>query len=236
MEILYEDNHIIVVSKPQGVASQPDETGDKDMLTQVKEYIKEKYNKPGEAFVGLVHRLDRPTGGAMVFAKTSKAASRLSEQMKNGEFDKTYMAVVCGKPRESKGKIVSYLKKDEKTNTAQIVPQTTTGAKRAELDYEVLEYNSETNHALVKVKLYSGRGHQIRVQMKSIKCPIYGDQKYGGEDMPKVMLNLFATELAFLHPVTKQKLVFRVYPPENASAWNEFNIDKFLSMKSNVND
>lgn len=236
MEILFEDNHIIVVSKPQGVASQPDETGDKDMLTQVKEYIKEKYNKPGEAFVGLVHRLDRPTGGAMVFAKTSKAASRLSEQMRNGEFDKTYMAVVCGKPRENKGKIVSWLKKDEKTNTAQIVPQTTTGAKRAELDYEVLEYNNETNHSLVRVKLYSGRGHQIRVQMKSIKCPVFGDQKYGGEGMPKVMLNLFATELAFLHPVSKQKLIFRVYPPENQTAWSEFNIDKFLSMKSNIND
>ena len=236
MDILFEDNHIIVVSKPQGIASQPDETGDKDMLTQVKEYIKEKYNKPGEAFVGLVHRLDRPTGGAMVFAKTSKAASRLSEQMKNGEFDKTYHAVVCGKPRESKGKIVSYLKKDEKTNTAQIVPQSTTGAKRAELDYEVLSYNNETNHSLVKVKLYSGRGHQIRVQMKSIKCPVFGDQKYGGEGMPKVMLNLFATELAFFHPVSKQKLIFRVYPPETSSAWNEFNIDKFLSMKSNMDD
>lgn len=236
MEILFEDNHIIVVSKPQGIASQPDETGDKDMLTRVKEYIKDKYNKPGEAFVGLVHRLDRPTGGAMVFAKTSKAASRLSEQMKNGEFDKTYLAVVCGRPRETKGKIVSWLKKDEKTNMAQIVPQTTMGAKRAELDYEVLEYNNETNHSLVKVKLYSGRGHQIRVQMKSIKCPIFGDQKYGGEGMPKVMLNLFATELAFLHPVSKQKLIFRVYPPENQVAWNEFNIDKFLSMKSNIDD
>jgi len=236
MEILYEDNHIIVVSKPQGVASQPDETGDKDILTQVKEYIKEKYNKPGEAFVGLVHRLDRPTGGAMVFAKTSKAASRLSEQMRNGDFDKTYLAVVCGKPRESKAKIVSYLKKDEKTNTALIVPQTTTGAKRAELDYEVLAYNQDTDHSLVKVKIYSGRGHQIRVQMKSIKCPIFGDQKYGGENMPKVMLNLFATELAFLHPVTKQKLIFRVYPPETSSAWNEFNVDKFLSLKSNADD
>ena len=236
MEILYEDNHIIVVSKPQGVASQPDETGDKDILTQVKEYIKEKYNKPGEAFVGLVHRLDRPTGGAMVFAKTSEAASRLSEQMRNGDFDKTYLAVVCGKPRESKAKIVSYLKKDEKTNTALIVPQTTTGAKRAELDYEVLAYNQDTDHSLVKVKIYSGRGHQIRVQMKSIKCPIFGDQKYGGENMPKVMLNLFATELAFLHPVTKQKLIFRVYPPETSSAWNEFNVDKFLSLKSNVDD
>lgn len=236
MDILFEDNHIIVVSKPQGIASQPDETGDKDMLTQVKEYIKEKYNKPGEAFVGLVHRLDRPTGGAMVFAKTSKAASRLSEQMRDGDFDKTYHAIVCGKPRETKGKIVSYLKKDERTNTAQIVPQSTTGAKRAELDYEVLAYNNDTNHSLVKVKIYSGRGHQIRVQMKSIKCPVFGDQKYGGEGMPKVMLNLFATELAFLHPVTKQKLIFRVYPPEASSAWNEFNIDKFLSIKSNVND
>ena len=236
MEILYEDNHIIVVSKPQGVASQPDETGDKDLLTQVKEYIKEKYNKPGEAFVGLVHRLDRPTGGAMVFAKTSKAASRLSEQMRNGDFDKTYMAVVCGRPREAKGKIVSYLKKDEKTNTAVIVPQTTDGAKRAELDYEVLEYNNETDHSLIRVKLYSGRGHQIRVQMKSIKCPIYGDQKYGGENMPKVMLNLFACELSFLHPVSKQKLIFRVYPPENVEAWNEFNIERHLSLKTNMND
>jgi 23S rRNA pseudouridine1911/1915/1917 synthase len=235
MEILYEDNHIIVVNKPQGVPSQPDESGDKDMLSMVKEYIKEKYNKPGEAFVGLVHRLDRPTGGAMVYAKTSKGASRLSEQMKAGDFDKTYLAVVCGKPREAKGKIVSYLKKDERTNTVKIVPQSEEGAKRAELDYETLEYNSDTNHSLVKVKLYSGRGHQIRVQMKSIKCPIYGDQKYG-ENMPKVMLNLFASELSFYHPVTKQKMIYRVYPPETADAWKEFNIDKHLSLKTNMND
>ncbi|MBQ8452019.1 MAG: RluA family pseudouridine synthase [Clostridia bacterium] len=236
MDILYEDNHIIVVSKPQGVASQPDETGDNDMLTQLKAYVKEKYNKPGEAWVGVVHRLDRPTGGVLVYAKTSKAAARLSEQLKNGEFDKTYLAVVCGKPREQKGKIVSYLKKDEKTNTAVIVPQSTTGAKRAELDYEVLEYNKETNRSLVKVKLYSGRGHQIRVQMKSIKCPVYGDQKYGGEGMDKVMLNLFAAELSFYHPTTKQKLVFRVYPPETESAWNEFNLEKYLSLRTNYDD
>lgn len=236
MEILYEDNHIIVVSKPQGVASQPDETGDKDMLTQVKEYIKEKYNKPGEAFVGLVHRLDRPTGGVMVFAKTSKGASRLAEQMKAGEFDKVYYAITVGKPREAKGKIVSYLKKNEKTNMVQIVPQSENGAKRAELDYEVLEYNKDTDHCLVKVKLYSGRGHQIRVQLKSIKCPIYGDQKYGGEGMAKVMLNLFACELSFNHPITKQKLIFRVYPPETADAWREFNMEKFLSLKTNIDD
>lgn len=236
MEILYEDNHIIVVSKPQGVPSQPDETGDLDMLSMVKKYIKEKYNKPGEAFVGLVHRLDRPTGGVMVFAKTSKAASRLAEQMKSGDFDKTYYAVVCGKPRERKGKIVSFLKKDEKTNMAKIVPQSEEGAKRAELDYEMLEFDEKTNHALVKVKLYSGRGHQIRVQMKSIKCPIYGDQKYGGENMDKVMLNLFACELAFLHPTTKQKMIFRVFPPENIQAWNEFNLEKYLSLKTNIGD
>ena len=236
MEILYEDNHIIVVSKPQGVPSQPDDSGDKDMLSMVKEYIKEKYNKPGEAFVGLVHRLDRPTGGVMVFAKTSKAASRLSEQMKNGDFDKTYFAVVCGRPREQKAKIISFLKKDEKTNTAIIVPQSTTGAKRAELDYETLEYDSTNDRALVKVKLYSGRGHQIRVQLKSIKCPIFGDQKYGGDAMPKVMLHLFASELCFLHPTTKQKMIFRVYPPENKDAWSEFNLEKHLSLKTNMND
>ena len=236
MEVLYEDNHIVVVCKPQGVASQPDETGDKDMFTLVKEYIKEKYNKPGEAFVGVVHRLDRPTGGVMVYARTSKAASRLSEQLREGDFDKTYFAVLVGKPRENKAKIVSYLKKDEKTNTVKIVPQSETGAKRAELDYEVLEHNSKTNRTLVKVKLYSGRGHQIRVQMKSIKCPVYGDQKYGGEGMDKVMLNLFAVELSFTHPTTKQKMIFRVYPPEDAIAWNEFKLEKYLSLKTNVND
>ena len=236
MDILYEDNHIIVVSKPQGVPSQPDNTNDEDMLTKVKKYVKEKYNKPGEVFIGLVHRLDRPTGGVMVFARTSKAASRLSEQMKAGEFDKTYYAVVCGRPRDARGKIVSYLKKDEKTNTVLLVPQTTDGAKRAELDYETLEYNKETDHALVKVKLYSGRGHQIRVQMKSIKCPVYGDQKYGGQGMAKVMLNLYACELAFNHPVTKQKLIFRVYPPENADAWKEFNLEKYLNLRTNIND
>lgn len=236
MDILFEDNHIIVVNKPQGVASQPDETGDKDLYTQIKEYLVEKYNKAGDAYLGVVHRLDRPTGGAIVYAKTSKAAGRLSEQLRNGEFDKTYFAVVCGIPRDAKGKIVSYLKKDERTNTVKIVPQATTGAKRAELDYELLEYNKETNHSLVKVKLYSGRGHQIRVQMQSIKCPVYGDQKYGGENMPKVMLNLYAVELSFVHPVSKQKLIFRVYPPEDMSAWNEFKLEKYLSLKTNYED
>lgn len=231
MDILFEDNHIIVVNKPQGVPSQPDETGDLDMLSMVKDYIKTKYNKPGEAFVGLVHRLDRPTGGAMVFAKTSKAAARLSEQMREGLFDKTYFAITCGKPRDAKGSIVSYIKKDEKQNMAKLVPQATEGAKRAELYYETLSYNAEKNLSLLRVKLGSGRGHQIRVQLKSIKCAILGDQKYGGKDMEKVMLNLFAVELSFLHPISREKLVFKVYPPEDSYAWNLFNLEKFLAVK-----
>ncbi len=230
MEILFEDNHIIVVHKPQGVPSQEDSSGDKDMLTMVKEYIKEKYNKPGNVFVGLVHRLDRPTGGVMVFAKNSKSAARLGEQIANGEMDKTYFAVVNGDMQESSGRLVNYLKKDEKLNKASIVPQFEEGAKRAELTYSVLA--RKNNVSLVKIKLFTGRGHQIRVQFANIKHPVVGDNKYGKAE--KVMLNLYAVELAFLHPTTKQKMVFRVYPPENNKAWNNFNLEKYLNI--NVTD
>ncbi len=188
MDILYEDNHVIVVLKPQNVPSQADESGDKDMLTMVKEYIKEKYNKPGNVYVGLVHRLDRPTGGVMVFAKTSKAAARLTEQFKNKEAEKTYFAVVCGTLKAKQTKLVNYLLKDEKNNIVKVVPMATTGAKRAELDYTVLE--EKDGFSLLKVKLETGRGHQIRVQLSTIGNPIYGDQKYG-KDMPKANLNFF---------------------------------------------
>lgn len=227
MEILYEDNHIIVVNKPQGIPSQEDKTGDKDMLTMVKEYIKEKYQKPGNVFVGLVHRLDRPTGGVMVFAKNSKSASRLSEQIKNGEFDKTYFTVVKGTLPNRAGRLINYLKKDEKLNKVSIVPQSEEGSKRAELEYTLLAKKGEYN--LVKVKLFSGRGHQIRVQLANIKCPIVGDQKYGNAE--KVMLNLYAVELGFNHPTTKQKMVFRVYPPEDKLAWDNFNLESYLGLK-----
>ncbi len=227
LEVLYEDNHIIVVHKPSGVPSQEDSSGDKDMLTMVKEYIKQKYNKPGNVFVGLVHRLDRPTGGVMVFAKNSKSAARLSEAIKSHEVDKTYFAIVNGGFSSTSGRLVNYLKKDEKNNKVQIVPQTEEGAKRAELDYKVLAKNQ--NHSLVKIKLYSGRGHQIRVQLANIKCPIVGDNKYGNAE--KVMLNLYAVELSFVHPTTKQKMVFKVFPPEEAFAWNEFNLEQYLNLK-----
>jgi len=227
MDILYEDNHIIVVLKPQNVPSQADASGDQDMLSMVKEYVKEKYNKPGNVYIGLVHRLDRPTGGVMVFAKTSKAAARLSEQFKNKEAEKTYFAVVTGELKNKQGKLVHYLLKDEKNNIVKVVPMATTGAKRAELDYSELE-EREGKH-LLRVKLHTGRGHQIRVQLATMKNPIFGDQKYG-KDMPKAALNLFAVELKFRHPTTNDIMVFRAYPPENLSCWNLFNLEKHLSL------
>ena len=228
MEILYEDNHIIVVLKPHNVPSQEDESKDKDMLTMVKEYVKEKYNKPGNVYIGLVHRLDRPTGGVMVFARTSKAASRLSEQFKNGEAEKTYFAIVKGDLKLKQTKLVNYLLKDEINNKVKVVPMSTQGAKRAELDYDELDVKE--NLHLLKVKLGTGRGHQIRVQLSTIGCPIYGDQKYGGENMPKANLNLFAVELKFYHPTTKERMVFRAYPDEEKTAWNKFNLEKHLSI------
>ena len=230
MEILYEDNHIIVVHKPQGVPSQEDSSGDKDLLTMVKEYIKEKYTKPGNVFVGLVHRLDRPTGGVMVFAKNSKSAARLCDQIASGEMDKTYFAIVNGNLTSASGRLINYLKKDERLNKVAIVPQTEDGAKRAELSYSVLARKDDLS--LVKVKLLTGRGHQIRVQFANIKHPLVGDNKYGKAE--KVMLNLYAVELAFNHPTTKQKMVFRVYPPEQSNAWNKFNLEKFLNL--NITD
>lgn len=232
MEILYEDNSIIVVQKPQNVPTQADESGDKDMLTMVKEYVKEKYNKPGNVFIGLVHRLDRPTGGVMVFARNTKSASRLSEQIKNGDFEKTYFCVTKGVPAQKQSKIVSYLKKDEKNNIVKIVPMLESGAKKAELEYEVLEKHGD--FALLKIKLMTGRGHQIRVQLSNIKCPIFGDQKYGGESMEKANLHLFAVELKFNHPISGERMVFRVFPPEDKPVWNKFNIEKYLMINKPV--
>ena len=151
INIVYEDNHLLAAVKPAGVPAQADESGDTDMLTLLKEYLKVKYAKPGEAYLGLVHRLDRPTGGVMVFAKTSKAAARLTQSMKDGEFEKTYLCVTCGVPKDKSGELVHYLKKNERTNTVAIVPMLTQGAKRAELHYDVLQ--DKQGFALVKVRL-----------------------------------------------------------------------------------
>lgn len=224
--ILYEDNHIIVVLKPQNIPSCEDESMDKDLLTMVKEYIKVKYDKPGNVFLGLVHRLDRPTGGIMVFAKNSKSAARLSEQMKNGDFDKKYLTVLVGEPRDEEGRLVNYLKKNPANNIVYVVPSPTTETKRAELRYEVLE--KKDGLSLTKVVLLTGRSHQIRVQLSHLGYPVYGDKKYGGENAKKGNLALWAYELSFTHPVTKERLLFRVEPPKDVAPWDKFNTEKCM--------
>jgi len=211
LNVLYEDNHIIVVEKPVNIPSQGDKTGDLDMLTIVKKYIKEKYNKPGEAYIGLVHRLDRPTGGVMVFARTSKAASRLSEAVRNKELNKSYLAIVDGKMEKEKDTFKDYLYKNEKTNTSRIAKPNEKNAKEAILDYEVVLYNEEINMSVVKVNLHTGRHHQIRVQFASRGHSLNGDQKYGTRGRGK-QLCLWAYKLSFKHPVTKELMEFKSLP------------------------
>ncbi len=225
LNVLYEDNHVIVVLKPQNVPTQEDESKDLDMLTMVKDYIKEKYNKPGNVYVGLVHRLDRPTGGVMVFAKTSKSATRLSEQVKNKEMTKKYLAVTVKVPQKEQGKLVNYLLKNPKTNTVSVVPQLTSGAKLAELEYKVLD--SVNDRALVEVNLFTGRSHQIRVQFKHIGCPLVGDARYG-ESTPNKKLALWAYYLKFTHPTTGKTLTFKVFPPVEESPWDNYNYTKLV--------
>lgn len=228
LNILHEDNHIIVVLKPQNLPCCEDESKDKDLLTLLKEYIKEKYNKPGNVYLGLVHRLDRPTGGIMVFAKSSKAAARLSEQMKNGDFEKKYYAVVVGKPKEEKAILTHYLKKNAVNNMVYVCPPTVEGAKMAELDYTMLE--SKDGISLMDIRLHTGRSHQIRVQMNAIGCPVYGDMRYGGEKAKKGYLSLWAYYLSFSHPISKEKMVFRVQPPEDVNPWNNFDTEKSVTI------
>ena len=202
LNVIYEDNQIIVVIKPQNIPTQEDSSKDADMLTLVKNYIKEKYNKPGNVFVGLVHRLDRPTGGVMVFAKTSKAAARLSESIKENELKKNYLAIVLGTLKEKKQKLVNYLKKNEKTNTVTVVGQAVSGAKYAELDYTVI--SEQKNTSLLKINLVTGRSHQIRAQLSHLGNPIVNDVKYGSKTKGNLML--WAYELKLVHLTTKQKM------------------------------
>ena len=179
LKVIYEDNQIIVVEKELNIPSQADKTGDIDLLSMVKQYVKEKYNKPGEAYIGLVHRLDRPVGGVMVFARTSKSASRLSEQVRNKTLQKKYIAVVDGHFAEKKGVLEDYLYKDERNNISKVVNKDKKNAKLAKLEYEVLDYDEKRNLSTVKIKLYTGRHHQIRVQFANSGHSLYGDQKYG---------------------------------------------------------
>lgn len=209
MNILYEDNHLLVAEKPYGVPSQADSSGDEDMLTLCRAYIKQKYQKPGDVYLGLVHRLDRPARGVMVFARTSKAAGRLSEQIKSGEFRKTYLAVLTAEPNEKRGELWNWLYKDESEHIARIVSEETEGAKRAGLEYEALD--SREGLTLVRVRLLTGRFHQIRAQFAELGCAIYGDMKYGKQDA-KARLALFACGLSFLHPTKCERMEFNIKP------------------------
>lgn len=219
-KIIYEDNHIIVVIKPHNISVQEDESKDPDMLTIIKEFIKVRDKKPGNVFLGLVHRLDRPTGGVMVFAKTSKAASRLSKELKDKNLRKHYLCVVNGKPQIASNRLITYLKKDEKTNTVKIAPKLEDGSKEAILEYEVLSSNSK--YSLIEVNLITGRSHQIRVQMSSqLNVPIFGDFKYGDKEHGG-NLALWAYELTFTHPTTKEDMRFKVAPDYNNPAFKFF--------------
>lgn len=217
LKVIYEDNHIIVVEKPVNIPSQGDKTGDIDMLTIIKAYLKEKYNKPGDVYLGLVHRLDRPTGGVMIFAKTSKAASRLSEQVRNKDFHKQYLCIVDGKMEENAGTFKDYLVKNEKNNMSRIANKDDKNAKEAILDYEVIKYNEEINLSVVKVNLHTGRHHQIRVQFASRNHSLCGDQKYGTRGRGK-QLALWAYSLSIIHPISKERMDFFALP-ECTGSW-----------------
>ena len=212
LNIIYEDNQIIVVEKPENVPSQEDKTGDIDMLTIVKKYIKEKYNKPGEVYLGLIHRLDRPVGGVMVFARTSKGASRLSEQVRNKTLKKTYIAVVDGKIEQNEGILEDYLYKDERNNLSKVVDKNKKNAKYAKLEYKVLDYDEKRDLTTVKINLHTGRHHQIRVQFANFGHSLFGDQKYGTRGKGK-QIRLWAYELELEHPVKHEKMSFKSIPP-----------------------
>ena len=224
--ILLEDNHLLVVVKEQGLASCPDESKDENLLDLLKDYVKRTYNKPGNVYLGLVHRLDRPTGGVMVFAKTSKAAARLSEQMKTGDFEKRYLAVLGGTVEPASGKLEGWLKKNAVNNMVYLSTEGTDGAKYAALDYRILE--QKNGLSLADIKLHTGRSHQIRVQFAGIAHPVYGDMRYGGEYAVKGRLALWAYSLAFTHPVTKERMRFVAGPPEDGVPWKLFHVQDHL--------
>ena len=216
LNVLYEDNHIIVVVKPYNVLSQGDSTKDKSIMDMVKDYIKVKYNKPGNVYLGLVHRLDRPVSGIMVFAKTSKAASRLSKYFNEHSIEKKYYAIVHGKILND-GKFVDKIKKDNNSGNSYISDE----GKDAELDYKVIKYDEKSNSTLVSIDLKTGRHHQIRVQFASRGHYLIGDQRYGKKDNQQICL--FSYYLSFVHPVTKEVLTFEKKIP-NYGLWTQFTV------------
>jgi 23S rRNA pseudouridine1911/1915/1917 synthase len=222
LQVLYEDNHLIVINKRVGDIVQGDKTGDEPLSEVVKKYIKEKYNKPGEVYLGVVHRLDRPTTGIVVFAKTSKALTRLNEMFKNRETKKTYWAIVKNTPDESEAVLEHFLKRNSKNNTSKAHIKEVPESKLAKLDYKVI-YNLN-NYSVLQINLHTGRHHQIRSQLQAIGSPIKGDLKYGfNRSNPDGGINLHARELAFIHPVAKTNISIIAPLPDEAT-WNNIRL------------
>ncbi|MGL2964877.1 RluA family pseudouridine synthase [Flavobacterium sp. RSB2_4_14] len=218
LQILHEDNHIIVINKRVGDIVQGDKTGDKPLSEVVKEYLKEKYNKPGEVFLGVVHRLDRPTTGIVVFARTSKALTRLNELFSKRETKKTYWAVVKNRPEKTEDTLIHFLKRNEKNNTSKAHLKEVPESKKASLDYKIIA--TLNNYFVLEINLHTGRHHQIRAQLSAIGCPIKGDLKYGFDrSNPDGGIHLHARKLVFTHPVTKETIEIIAPTPKDA-IWN----------------
>jgi 23S rRNA pseudouridine1911/1915/1917 synthase len=218
LQILHEDNHLIIVNKRVGDLVQGDKTGDKPLSEIVKEYIKEKYNKPGEVFLGVVHRLDRPTSGIVVFARTSKALTRMNELFSSRETQKTYWAVVKNKPSKAEDKLVHFIKRNEKSNTSKAHLKEVSESKLAILEYNIIK--NLDNYFALEINLHTGRHHQIRAQLSAIGCPIKGDLKYGFDrSTPDGGIHLHARKLVFNHPVAKENITI-IAPTPNDLIWN----------------
>ena len=220
MNILYQDNHIISINKQPSEIVQGDKTGDMPLTEKIKTYLKEKYNKPGNVFVGLAHRLDRPTSGVLVLARTSKALSRLNKMFQENEIKKTYWAVVNKKPPKLSDTLTNFLKKNQKQNKSYVYEKQVKGAKEASLTYELIA-NSD-NFYLLEIKMHTGRHHQIRAQLAHIGCQIKGDLKYGFPRSNKnASIHLHARKISFIHPVSKQKISITAEPPKD-NLWDFF--------------
>ena len=220
LNVLFEDNHIIAVEKPAGILVHGDETGDRTLQDHVKTYIKKKYNKPGEVFLGVIHRLDRPVSGVTIFARTSKALTRMNALIKDREITKEYLALVSKRPLEIKGLLTHYIVKDTKKNFSHIYDKMKNGAKKALLRYEMVGQIS--GYVLMRINLETGRPHQIRVQMKRIGCHIIGDVKYGYEfgNVDKSIC-LHCSKMSFIHPIKKDRITIKLKPPKN-DFWDIF--------------
>ena len=223
MTVVYEDNHIVVVNKTSSEIVQGDKTGDTPLSEMVKQYLKEKYNKPGNVFIGVTHRLDRPVSGLVVFAKTSKALPRLNEMFRNGDVKKTYWAIVKECPKETEGELVHYLVRNEKQNKSYAYDKEVKNSKKAVLHYKLIGHSQ--NYYLLEVDLKTGRHHQIRCQLAKMGCPIKGDLKYGSpRSNPDGSICLHARTVQFVHPVSKEMIRLTAPVPEG-NLWNGFEID-----------